>query len=412
MIAVAAAAMAAVALTIFVELSDPEEVVVGASTYSRSAIGHEVLLELLRKRGVDASASRGASVEKLSQGGVLVLAEPDFSAGGKQVMQHLLTAPVVLLVLPKWAGSADGNRRGWLNVVAPKPLYLIQAVLEDADIATSLNRVDHAAVFPNNRLGAPAHLEDPPQLLHGDGMQALVSGPDGVLLGRVASRGREIFVLSDPDVISNHGMAHGNAALALAVIERARHGGRVVFDETIHGFNTVPSGKFRLLTARPFFAATLNVLLAAGCLIWAGARRFGAARTRPSTLRPGQLALIAQITDLLLGAGQQGELLRRYVLATLADVAARLNGPDMGDAASRDAWITRMQAQRGMTRDGVRIAAAAGLAAAGTLDAAGQFALAEDAYLWKQEMLNGQPGAGQRGGGYSRRNPQGRGGPG
>jgi hypothetical protein len=409
----AAAGVAALAISLYLVFGDTREATVGPSTYSRSAIGHDVLLEMLQRAGIDATASRGASVQKVRHGGLLVLAEPDFDNGGKPALQRLLLAKHVLLILPKWDGSADDTRRGWLSLAAPVPLPLAQTTLDDAGLDATVVRPDRAPALDFNRLGPTAHLEAPQQLMRAPALEPLVAGPAGMLIGRRTVGGRELFVLSDPDIIANHGMAAGNAALAVALIDRARYGGPVIFDETIHGFSTVPTGALRLLYARPFLAATLNALLACGLLVWAGATRFGTILQRPAALRPGKLALIDNITDLLLDAGQQADLLRRYVMVTIDDVAARLHAPELAGSEARAAWLARAQKQRGMTRDAATIAARARAAAiTGRRDRALQFAVAEDAYLWKQEILHGSTGAGTGRGRDPRGNPQGRGGSG
>jgi len=409
----AAAGVAALAISLFLVFGDTQEATVGPSTYSRSAIGHDALLEILQKSGVDAAASRGASVQKLRHGGLLVLAEPDFDDGGKAALQRLLLAQHVLLILPKWEGSADDTKRGWLGLAAPKPLALAQTTLDDAKLDATVLRPDNPPKFDFNRIGPPAHLEAPQQVMRAPTLEPLLAGPDGMLIGRRIVAGRELFVLSDPDIIANHGLAAGNAALAVALIDRARHGGPVIFDETIHGFSTVPTGALRLLYARPFLAATLNALLACALLIWAGAARFGTVLKRPAALRPGKLALIDNITGLLLDAGQQADLLRRYVMLTIDDAAVRLHAPDLAGSEARAAWLARAQSQRGMARDAATIAAAARAAAiTGRRDRTQQFAVAEDAYLWKQEILHGSTGTGTGRKRDPRGNPQGGGGPG
>ncbi len=55
---------------------------VGPNVYSRSAIGHAGISEILKRRGVPVTASVGASRAKTRRGGLLVLAKkPDRAAG-------------------------------------------------------------------------------------------------------------------------------------------------------------------------------------------------------------------------------------------------------------------------------------------------------------------------------------------
>jgi hypothetical protein len=408
-LALVAAGVAALSITLYLALSGTQDVTVGPSTYSNSAIGHDGLLALLKARGIEASASRGASLAKTRHGGVLVLAEPDFTADGKEMLRLLLGARNVLLVLPKWGGPADRDRPGWMALAQLLPDSLPQTVLDDAQLAATVTRAAHEVAFPANALGVAPHLADPPQLLQAGLPEPVVFGPDGVLVAHWRRGTRELTVLADPDVIANHGLASGNAAFALALIERARHGGPVVFDETIHGFTAAPDGRLTLVFAKPFLAATLDAVLACALLVWAGGRRFGTTLTRPAPFRPGKLALIDNITALLLDAGQQGALLQRYVAATIEDVATRLHAPEAASGPARTAWLAGMEQIRGVTHGAAALTARADAAVRAP---ARHFAIAEDIFHWKQEMLHGAARIGPGDGRYSRGNPQGGGGAG
>ncbi len=79
--------------------------------------------------------------------------------------------------------------------------------------------------FNANALNLAPNVRTPTQLVRGDDLQPIVSSERGMLIGELNERGRRIWVLSDPDVISNHGLARGgNAALAVASIKRLRDG--------------------------------------------------------------------------------------------------------------------------------------------------------------------------------------------
>jgi hypothetical protein len=387
---VAAAALAIVVLgiTIFWAVSQPEETTAGASAYSRSAIGHAGLLALLQERGVPASASRGASREKLGGAGLLVIAEPDFDSDDA-TLRSLLRAPRVLLVLPKWTGDSD--RAGWLTFATLKPLSFAQAPLDSALPEAELLRSEKSFVARSALLrgAAPVHLELPAQLVAPGTLAPLIVGAEGVLLGYTSTRWGKLWVLSDPDVISNHGLAAGNAAAALAIIERARRGGPVVFDETIHGFGAVPSGALRLLAARPFAGAGINALLAIGLLLWANGRRFAVDPPAAPGIAAGHLPLIANIADLLLYTGHLNDLARRYVDVTIADVTARLRGAETMSQAGRGAWLAEAEARRGTySRAADLLANAARLGATRARNAAQASALVRAAHRWRQEMLD------------------------
>src|SRR5262245_54394746 len=77
---------------------------VGPSTFSRSAIGHAGIADVLRRQGIGVVKSRSESVGKLRPDDVLIVAEPNMPLPPQQ-QRSLLGARTVLLVLPKRAGS-------------------------------------------------------------------------------------------------------------------------------------------------------------------------------------------------------------------------------------------------------------------------------------------------------------------
>jgi hypothetical protein len=78
----------------------------GASTFSRSAIGHAGIVEVLQRLGFAVVKSQYNSLEKLSPGSVLVIAEPRPSRQSEEATRTLLKANTILLVLPKMDGRA------------------------------------------------------------------------------------------------------------------------------------------------------------------------------------------------------------------------------------------------------------------------------------------------------------------
>ena len=56
--------------------------------------------------------------------------------------------------------------------------------------------------------------------------------------------------------------------------------GRVVFDETLHGFTSEPAGPLLLLFRFPFIVATIQGAIAIALMLWATLGRFGAPTAR------------------------------------------------------------------------------------------------------------------------------------
>jgi hypothetical protein len=388
LISLAVLAVLVAALAGFGLLRSPNEPT-GPTTYSRSAIGHAGIMKLLQLHGVPAEASQGASREKLRHGGLLVLAEPDQLTDPSE-MRRLLGVPRVLLVLPKWAGLPDSDMPGWIAAASRLPLAAPISVLQDAfprNFGTrGLQNVEAPPNWPRNALGAPPHFDSSVQLLTGTSFDAVVEGPSGLLVGQLLHGKTTIYLLTDPDIISNHGLAEGNAAFALALIDRARAGGPVIFDETIHGFRTVPQNRLFAIFSRPFAAVTFCALAAAALLAWADGARFGAPLPRPGGLPAGQMALIGAIAGLLDQGGHQKTVLARYVRGAVADVSATLQR----DRIEGFARLAEAETRRGATiRAADILQEAASIETTSRPPAAAMAALALRAHAWKQEMLHG-----------------------
>ena len=414
--------IAAVALTFVLSLAfmlhGNDTTTVGPSTFSRSAIGHAGIADLLRRHGVTVVKSEGDSLHKLGAGGVLVLAEPEFHGAADRAQQALLHARTVLLVLPKWLGQPDSSKPGWIAQADALPAFVPQSVLTTALGHGEVVRPAGKITWNDNEIGLLPHLTEPVQLVSSAWLRPIVGSDQGMLLGELRDRGRRLWVLSDPDVISNHGLGDGNAPFAVALFDALRHrdasvGGTIVFDETVHGFTAVPANPAALLLRQPFSQVAIQALAALALLVWAGTARFGVPEHAPPPLKAGKRDLVRNVADLFRYAGYQHVLVRRYVEETVRDVARRLHAPrDLTDAGSLD-WLERVAAARGVSQDGAGLCARAEmLAATGWRQSTEQAALPREIWRWKQEMMHGvADSAGDRGG-DPRRGPQGRGGPG
>jgi hypothetical protein len=214
-----------------------------------------------------------------------------------------------------------------------------------------------------------------------------------MLVGEISERNRKIWVLSDPDVISNHGIARaGNAALAVALIKRLRSGdGSVVFDETVHGYVAKPESPFLLLFRFPFVVATVQGLIAVALLLWATIARFGAPQSAPPPLSAGRGSLLQNMAKLIEFTGHQPVMVARYVQANVHDVARQLHAPRGLAGQGLIAWLQRVAGARGVEVDcGALMQRASELGRSARRDAASLVRLARDTYRWKGEILDGR----------------------
>ena len=322
----------------------------GSDGFSCSGLGHAAYREVLQRLGVPVVLSRHSSGRRASAGGVLVVAEPASTEG---LAEMIGAAGSTLLVLPKWKGVPHEFADGWVQAVRPVSEGEIKDVLAAAGIRATLVRPDTAQGWEGATDAAPTLLF--PQLLEGDGLVPLLRCREGILLAEFPhprGDGKRLRVLSDPDVLANHGLGRGdNAAIAVAAVEELREGSGAVFlDETLHGFARAPSF-WRETLSFPLGLVTIHALLLAGLVVLAGAARFGAPGTAPAVLEPGKRFLVDNTAGLLALGGHSSAVLVRYWRDALRIVAETLRLPGSPNSpASLDA-MDRVARSRGVKED-------------------------------------------------------------
>jgi len=286
-------------LMLFADPDDPD-FLIGPTTYSSSAIGHKALLETLRRIDVPVIVSRFRSDEKAGDGSLLVLAEPDDSETAKTLLGEFGNLPRSLLVLSKWDGSRDLAKPRWLRKMDPVPIDAVERTLELAQIDALVKRVQGTFTVDVPEFGGTIELTDPQVMIDTRGLKPIVSLKGGILIGEARFGSGRQWVLSDPDLISNHGIDQAdNAIVAVSMIERLRpSSGVVIFDETIHGLEQRPN-LLRAMFQLPFSIVTLSSVAAILLAIWGSVMRFGRAEPSQRALQPGKITLIRTTADLL-----------------------------------------------------------------------------------------------------------------
>jgi hypothetical protein len=380
-------------LELFGDEGDPD-FEIGPSTYSSSAIGHKALLETLRGIDILVVVSRFRTDEKARTGGVLVLAEPRDGATAASLLDSLGDVPRSLLVLPKWGGSRDPAKPRWVGEMALIPVEAVRRVLEQAKLDATVQRGQGTTRLDVPEFGGKIELANPQVLTDTPWLKPIVSLNGGILIGEAQFGSGKRWVLSDPDLISNHGIDEGdNAVVAVSMIEHLRAGGVVIFDETIHGFEQRPN----LLTAAfelPFSMVTLSAAIAVLLAIWAGMSRFGRPEPAARALQPGKITLIRTTADLLHQASRRSGavdlVLARYLRTQIADMVARLNGPHGLDDRRQIIWLDDLAGARRMQlRLRPIVDAIESSARSGTTESGRALRLAADLNAWKQEYLHG-----------------------
>ncbi len=320
---------------------------VGAHGYSRSAIGHFGVIHLLRELGDPVLQLR--MVRHLGECGLLVLAEPNEldSRDDARVTTCLQQVRAVLLVLPKRVGRVDADNENWLRSVELMPPADVEDVLTHAgdwidEAPPALVRTATASGWQSVWNGPAPTLVGPVQLLDPDDtrIRPLVSCDQGVLLGSIGN----LRVLSDPDLIANHGLPRGdNAALVVQLLRELRGAGGIVFDETLHGHEIEPSiwhaaGQF------PLVLVPVHLLLLVSLALWLAYGRFGAPLPVPAAIAAGKQFLIDNTAALLRRGGHHGPSLRRYGRQRVRATAEALHAPHgLAAGPCRDWLLARVR---------------------------------------------------------------------
>lgn len=378
----------------------------GTNVYSTSAIGHRAFLELLQRRGIPTVVSRNNSAEKAGRKALLILAEPGLQPGSYGLAER------TLLVLPKWGADADPAHPGWVRDLAFQHIKAVEHVIRQFDprvvvirepvtigwnetSAASVRRFNGGRVGDEsltNRIRSRAMPEiDGLQLIRSSVIEPIVSAREGILIGAVKAQGRTLFVVSDPDLLSNAGIGRGDhAALMLDMIDLMRpNDGAVIIDEVIHGFFQTPS-LWRTLFQLPFLAATVTAFAALGILAWAASSRFGAALPAPQPASATESDLIENAIDLLQQAGHEQEVARAYPGIVLRELAHQFHAPRNLTAAERIRWVDRLGATRGIAPSFDELDREAAAAALENTSGGTRLLHAlQRLHQWKRELLHG-----------------------
>lgn len=356
----------------------------GADSYSVSAIGHRGLVDILGKLDIPVVKSRGNSSDKAKTGLLLVL-EPTVSTDEqRQRLRDLVkAAPRALVVLPKWYGSAPVGDK-WIEEAETLPPTEVEAVLNALDMShlASITRAGQGTGFRGEDVIKSPTLRYKPQVVDvGQAITPLVADPNGYAL---LFKSESVYVLSDPDVMNNHGLRLAeNAQFSIALIDKLRNGGAVIVDEVVHGYAQQPS-LLRTLFRFPLVLATMQVLICALLAIWAAMVRFGPKRAAAPPIAPGKDFLIQNTAALLHYGGHHADALRRYLVQSVASVRQALHAPAL-QPNQLTAWLETVRKTRGGTISLVDLERDAH-----TADTPQQTVeVADRVYRWRMEMING-----------------------
>jgi hypothetical protein len=385
---VAIGVLSLVSFVVLIVWLDPGELVdsAGNDTFSRSAVGHHAFLELVRRLDIPVTVSRFESGRRAGDTALLVLLEPSEEAD--EIGRTLDGAKHALIALPKWWGLRDRDRPSHVRRVELVIDSSVEEVLEGAGAPGSVVRSKAAPLEFDGEFPGRGPLLPIAQLVRSEHLVPLVSSSRGTLLGRI--RGTSHYVLSDPDVLANHGLHHpGNAVFTAWMLDLVRRGDRpVVVDETLHGHERRPR-LWRSLFDFPLVLAFAHGLVVLVLLLWAATGRFGP----PEGPEPAHAAGKRVLTDntaALLAEGPHAPLvLQRYLDTRIRRAGAAFGAPGgLGPSELAD-WLTRHEAGRVTVSIEILRQRVADLSGRESRQEARALEIARAIRRWKEEILDG-----------------------
>ncbi len=343
----------------------------GATALSRSAVGYAGIVQLLRDTGKPVTVSRGAGNGKALD--LLILTPPPMTKEA-DIDALAARAGVVLIVPQKWRSAPDLFHPGWADILGLLPADKV-AVAERHEM-TEANRAgatfapvltprsdDHGflsgqrfAFGPVERFQTSGQGEAEVALMDQLGRPVLLRalppgdaarGAQGARAHAQALEGGDVYLLTDPDLLNNHGIANlKTAEAAVALLDRlSGPTASITFDVTLNGF-TRDRGLLRTALTPPFLGATLCVIGAMLLTGWRALADFGPRERRGRALAFGKRALVDSSAGLIRMTGRTVRMGGRYAAlvrsAALAAVGARET-----DAETADAYLDTLAKRAG-----------------------------------------------------------------
>jgi hypothetical protein len=270
---------------------------------------------------------------------------------------------------------------GVLKELAPKA-----RIKQDSGTAAPVLLVDPNQPLPSKspailRPGKIASL----QTVVAPELTPVITTKDGkTVLGLVRnSQEPRIFVLTDPDLLNNQGIADiATARAGLAVLGALNEPGQpITFDVTLNGFERSRS-LLRLALEPPLLAATLSFVIVAAMLAWRAATRSGPTARGKRAIALGKRTLADNSAALIRLAGRDHTMAPRYAQMIRTVVAEQIHVTRDANETT-NAELDRIAQSRGVRATYSQLAAEAAAAqnATETLTAARRL------HAWTGDMI-------------------------
>ena len=283
----------------------------------------------------------------------LILQQDEFDADDAVLRKKAAQVPA-LIVLPKWRSGMrltgfahpvllnDANRVGVLasSLVAGPHMTLSYAGQPFTDFAYEEHQI---TLYAAQMLSAPQ-------------CEPIIGTKDAMVLGRCPLLGNtaDVFLLSDPDLLNNHGLRLGENAFAIRDWVRQVAGDqRVMIDYGRNNWLTEDvtrstrdrewSDLLRFFQP-PFTTMWAGLVLSIALTLWRAGIRFGPALAGPQAIGASKMLAIGARAKLLRLSNLHGALAGEYVKARLAATATTLFGTSQANQfTTPDAFVAFTQ---------------------------------------------------------------------
>ncbi|OHV24237.1 hypothetical protein EOS93_26715 [Rhizobium sp. RMa-01] len=292
--------------------------------------------------------------------------ETDEAAPENSVQESSRYALPTLIILPKWRGSVSTD--GVASAAGLVDLDDIRGELDRigySDLSLDRSEKGFEEAHPRLKPDQPISIA----LYHAQTFD-LASLPSfcrelaGTLTGALlvhCENHNQVYLLSDPDLLNNHGLAladNASFAASLVTLLRGAAEKRPVYLDTaglpLDSEKPVDEGKSYERSAsdlKRFFAYPLSVIwgtliVVAAICFWRGAYRFGPPlRGASANIELSKTAAIDAMARLLRLSGNDGRMAGQFVLHLLADKAQLLFGSGAGNQAGIARLFQRLARQ-------------------------------------------------------------------
>lgn len=363
----------------------------GPHALSRSAIGYAGLVKLLKLEGGSVSMSRAAAPAKSSDLLIVTLSEtPDAAA-----LRRLVVGRRSLVILPKWSATPDPIHAGWIFRGEISPMTAGQAVKSlgidntlDYELHESFVTLFWRADMAQANSTTPDGLQTPNLnrycTLRGKGLEpVLVDDNNKTVIARLS--GTQTYILSEPDLLNNQGLAtRKGAAIATDIVQHLSGGGPITFDLTQGGLS-YQRNALKLLFQPPFGSASLCFLLLAILLAVQALVRFGPVARGERAFAFSKASLVDSAVSLLIAARREPKIAPRYLDVMVSRTAQSMGLPAALDGPQREAELDRLSRLRSITPLSQLTAEARTIKTRSAL-----MTWADTVFRWSEEMTRGR----------------------